>query len=82
MSHIYAIITPVGKKYKKGASIMSENYFEEEFENEFEDECKCGNCKDDSLCSILENKYVRIGLLAIGLLVIIGIIIWLSSKNK
>ena len=61
---------------------MSENYFENEFENEFEDECKCGHCEKDSLCSILENKYVRIGLLAIGLLVIIGIIIWLSSRNK
>ena len=61
---------------------MSDTYFENEFEDEFEDECKCGHCDEKSLCSVLENKYVRIGLLAIGLLVIIGIIIWLSSKNK
>ena len=65
---------------KRGALIMSDNYFENEFENEFEDECKCGHCS--SLASVLENKYVRIGLLAIGLLVIIGLIIWLSGKNR
>ena len=66
---------------------MSENYFENEFENEFEEECGCGHnhchCHEDgSLASVLENKYVRIGLLAIGLLAFIGIIIYLTGRNR
>lgn len=71
---------------------MSDNYFENEFENEFEEECKCGcgnhhghSCCEDScssLASVLENKYVRIGLLAIGLLAVVGIIVCLTGRRN